>query len=138
MPPRTEFCPLEVQLLTALCRDIVDSEHCSGDVNKMLLGSFVEEYDLFDDDEPAPMFSIAELDAGPLTESPSQQPIGYFPTSSNAETGLFEMPTRRSMGPQVQRNMSTARLQREPSTRSSTGVQREPSTRSSRHSYQIR
>ena len=31
------------------CRDVIDTEHSSGDVNKMLLGSFVEEYD-FDDD----------------------------------------------------------------------------------------
>ena len=127
-----------MQLLTALCRDIVDSEHCSGDVNKMLLGSFVEEYDLFDDDELAPMSPVAELDAGPLTESPFQLTNGYFPTSSNAETGLFEMPTRRSIAPQMQRNIPTARLQREPSTRSSTGLHQEPSTRSSRHSYQIR
>ncbi|KFZ05322.1 hypothetical protein V501_08467 [Pseudogymnoascus sp. VKM F-4519 (FW-2642)] len=94
--------------------DIVDFEHCSGDVNKMLLGSFVEEYD--DDEEPATMSIISELD---LTETPLQQPTNYFPTSSTAETGLFEMPTRQSMSPQMRRNTATAELQREQSTRSS-------------------
>lgn len=107
-----------------VCRDIVDFEHCSGDVNKMLLGSFVEEYD--DDEEPATMSIISELDGVPLTETPLQQPTNYFPTSSTAETGLFELATRQSMSPQVRRNTATA----EP--------QRQQSTRSSRHSYHPR
>ncbi|ELR10226.1 hypothetical protein VC83_08983 [Pseudogymnoascus destructans] len=64
--------------------DIVDSEHCSGDVNKMLLGSFVEEYDLFDDGEPASMSISAGVDAGPPTETPLSQLTNHFPTSSNA------------------------------------------------------
>lgn len=109
-----------------LFRDIVDTEHSTGDVNKMLLGSFVEEYDLYDDDEPAPMSPIAELDGAPLTESPFQQPIGYFPTSSTGETGLVHLQTGSSMGPQVQMNTSTA------------GLQQEPSTRSARYSYHLR
>lgn len=32
-------------------RDIVDTEPCTGNVNKMLLGSFVEEFDEEDGDE---------------------------------------------------------------------------------------
>lgn len=92
----------------------------------MLLGSFVEAYDLIDNDEPDAMSPIAELDAGPLTETPYQQPTGYFPTSSNAEVGLFQMPTGSSMGPQLRRNTLTM------------GMQREPSAQPSRYSYQQR
>lgn len=113
MPPYSSLFSRGIAT-NCLCRDIVDFEHCSGDVNKMLLGSFVEEYD--DDDEPATMSIISELD---LTETPLQQPTNYFPTSSTAETGLFEMPTRQSMSPQMRRNTTTAELQREQSTRSS-------------------
>ena|ERR1700733_2525175 len=30
-------------------RDFVDTEHCTGDLNKMLLGSFIEEFDAEDE-----------------------------------------------------------------------------------------
>ena len=45
-------------------RDLVDTEHCTGDVNKMLLGSFVPLYDEMDDDDVSTI-------GGPL--SPTQQ-----------------------------------------------------------------
>ncbi|OBT67421.1 hypothetical protein VE03_03009 [Pseudogymnoascus sp. 23342-1-I1] len=120
---------LDNHLVYAGIPDIVDTEHSTGDVNKMLLGSFVEEYDRYDDeddDEPTLLSPVAELDAGPITESPYQQPTGYFPTSSNADNGLFQTQTGSSMGPQVRRNTSTA------------GLEREPSTRSARHIYHPR
>lgn len=85
----------------------------------MLLGSFVEEYDLYDDDdELTPMSSIAELDAGPITASPYQQPTGYFPSSSNAENGLFQIHNGSPVVPPVQINASTADSQRKQSLRS--------------------
>ena len=34
-----------------MSRDIIDTEHSTGDVNKMLLGSFIEEYDKDEGDE---------------------------------------------------------------------------------------
>ncbi|KAL8732449.1 MAG: hypothetical protein Q9181_003945 [Wetmoreana brouardii] len=45
-------------------KDMIDTEHASGDVNKMLLGSFVEAYD--EDEEDESDFDYAELeDASP-------------------------------------------------------------------------
>jgi hypothetical protein len=35
--------------MSYLSRDFVDTEHCTGDVNKMLLGSFIEEFDAEDE-----------------------------------------------------------------------------------------
>ena len=49
--------------VNAELRDIVDTEHSTGDVNKMLLGSFVEEYD-HDEDESD------EISTGDSTGSP--------------------------------------------------------------------
>ena len=39
----------ELLLIKTAHRDIVDTEHSSGDLNKMLLGSFVEEFDKKDE-----------------------------------------------------------------------------------------
>src|SRR5947209_17930968 len=36
-------------LMSYLSRDFVDTEHCTGDINKMLLGSFIEEFDAEDE-----------------------------------------------------------------------------------------
>ena len=38
-------------------RDIIDTEHASGDVNKMLLGSFVPAYDQDEGEETQPLSS---------------------------------------------------------------------------------
>jgi hypothetical protein len=35
--------------MSYIFRDFVDTEHCTGDINKMLLGSFIEEFDAEDE-----------------------------------------------------------------------------------------
>lgn len=113
-----------------LYRDIVDTEHATGDVNKMLLGSFVEQYDLYDDDDQLILLSptTTEFNGLGITETPRtmpgfqpgfQQQTGYFSTLSRSEAGLVPTLARSATGGQTQRNTSTADLQREPSTRSS-------------------
>lgn len=105
-----------------LYRDIVDYEHCTRNVYKMLLGSFIEEFDKIDDDILAPLSPVAESDAGSLAESrrrsSSQPQAGLSPTSRNATVSASHGPDRSSMGPQVQGNASTGGLQRELSSRS--------------------
>ncbi|KFY38314.1 hypothetical protein V494_04413 [Pseudogymnoascus sp. VKM F-4513 (FW-928)] len=126
---------LDDDLVVSGIPDIVDSEHCSGDVNKMLLGSFVEEYDRIDDDEPVYMSPTTESGAGLLTDSPYSQPSGYFPNASNAEANPFQSPTRSSM-PRVRRETWMGGIPREDPTRPTAALQREqpsPSTRLSFH-----
>jgi hypothetical protein len=48
-------------------RDIIDTEPSYGDVNKMLLGSFVEEYDEDDEDEAGKWMSTGRLMESPRT-----------------------------------------------------------------------
>ena len=56
--------------------DIVDTEHSRGDVNKMLLGSFVEEYDKKDEDvitlNETPMNSDSYFDSLETTPTRSR------------------------------------------------------------------
>lgn len=54
---------------------MIDTEHSSGDVNKMLLGSFVEEYDKDEGDDsdpfvdfPGPRYSPSENATSPQTQ----------------------------------------------------------------------
>ncbi len=66
--------------LTKNCSDIIDTEHSSGDVNKMLLGSFIEEYDKDDGDEltffesPDSQHSLSERSASPRSRDSNGVP----------------------------------------------------------------
>lgn len=70
-------------MLTVLLRDIVDTEPSLGDVNKMLIGSFIAEYDerssLPPSSPPAPaiMFSDHDVQSSPpsMQETDSRQHI---------------------------------------------------------------
>ena len=66
--------------------DFIDTEHSSGDINKMLLGSFVEEYDLDEGDE------------GELIGSPINGAL-YSHHNFDEEVGIPELgngPTRQN------------------------------------------
>ncbi|KAL8941905.1 MAG: hypothetical protein Q9216_001978 [Gyalolechia sp. 2 TL-2023] len=71
--------------------DIIDTEHASGDVNKMLLGSFVQEYD--DEDEDNPM-------QDPETPSRGEsRPPGKLPSINSQSRSLTRGSTNRSISP---------------------------------------
>ncbi|KAL9609992.1 MAG: hypothetical protein Q9167_005265 [Letrouitia subvulpina] len=64
---------------TSKYKDMIDTEHASGDVNKMLLGSFVEAYDEDEEDEPEDDARSLELeDASPVVDDP----MGRSPQNS--------------------------------------------------------
>lgn len=58
--------------------DIIDTEHSTGDVNKMLLGNFVEEYDNDDGDE---------LSLGASADSPQYFGERTMSPESNTDDG---------------------------------------------------
>ena len=55
--------------LTRIPRDVIDTEHCEGDVNKMLLGSFVRKWDLSDEENLSRMSSPTSLQSTPSPEA---------------------------------------------------------------------
>lgn len=75
-------------------KDMIDTEHASGDVNKMLLGSFVEAYDEDEEDESEDDALSLELEVAspcvddPTGRSPPTTTSGI--TSSNA--GISSQP----------------------------------------------
>ena len=83
--------------------DIIDTESSRGDVNKMLLGSFVEEYDIDDgnsDDTPGTLSIQPEspyLDTRILSSEQSLQAsppqASPFPPPSRRTTQLSTAPT---------------------------------------------
>ncbi|KAL9032270.1 MAG: hypothetical protein Q9214_008038, partial [Letrouitia sp. 1 TL-2023] len=63
-------------------KDMIDTEHASGDVNKMLLGSFVEAYDEDDEDESEDDALSLELEvASPGVDDPT----GRSPPTTTSE-----------------------------------------------------
>ena len=90
-----------------ISRDFIDTEHSSGDVNKMLLGSFVEAYDKDEGDEVEPQVSPYS------PRSNGEREI--FPTSNQVENGASMTGLRNGMqhlatGPDYQPNGSGALL----------------------------
>ena len=61
-------------------KDMIDTERADGDVNKMLLGSFVEAYDDDDDededDDDDPDAEITEVVESPGVATPTERPLG--------------------------------------------------------------
>ncbi|KAL8972470.1 MAG: hypothetical protein Q9197_002763 [Variospora fuerteventurae] len=74
--------------------DVIDTEHASGDVNKMLLGSFVKEYDDDDDDDEDEDGPMQDPDTAPLehTRSPVEMSsVNNSPASiARASTNRLE------------------------------------------------
>jgi hypothetical protein len=73
--------------------DIIDTEPSSGDVNKMLLGSFVEEYDEDDEDGTRNWMSPSRL-----MESPRAT---FRPLSGSARTSPSGAISPQSQGPEL-------------------------------------
>jgi hypothetical protein len=69
----------ELVLTDRAYRDIVDTEHSTGDLNKMLLGSFVEEYDKKDEMISSPPLTPSRGSSYGRTKSPPLPPAPIFP-----------------------------------------------------------
>ena len=82
--------------------DLVDTEHCEGDVNKMLLGSFEEAYDEMEDDDvltdpTSPSQSTYFFDQQQNTEPGHYSAPGALPRSQTMQSqhrsrGIYEVP----------------------------------------------
>ena len=129
--------PNEHAKLTFTNRDIVDTEPCSGDVNKMLLGSFVEEFDHENPEDLSSPGSVSFLPDGP---DPS-------PSNHNSYAGPSKAPTMQTIREQPPRMALPNHEAFHHQNRTSTGLQslasgvsypqdlqRQSSLRSSRHS----
>ncbi|KAL9581438.1 MAG: hypothetical protein Q9212_003902 [Teloschistes hypoglaucus] len=104
-------------------KDMIDTEHASGDVNKMLLGSFVEAYDEDeedDDDLDSDPFNLGDATPGAYDSGWTSPPASYAAKCSciNLDTVMTkrensEADTLRSK-PSIVRNASTSPLLRLP------------------------
>lgn len=75
-------------------KDMIDTEHASGDVNKMLLGSFVEAYD---EDEEDDDFDSDPFDLGDAT--PGAYDSGWTSPPGTEEVATTSHPHRWSSAP---------------------------------------
>lgn len=87
--------------LTIACSDIIDTEPSWGDVNKMILGSFVEGWDKRDEEETNVSASIVQEEDShePGFGSPTSPFPSYFP-SGTSPTHMFHYPTSPASYPQ--------------------------------------
>jgi len=112
--------------------DVIDTEHCNGDVNKMLLGSFVERYDNFDNEEKDDSSTLSpstdaqsEAYFGPLSHrdrSPTYQSMPSTPPSM-VSRGITQQNWGSPVGNSSRRDTeltasTTQTMQRQPSTNS--------------------
>ena len=82
-----------------MCSDIIDTEHVSGDVYKMLLGSLDEGYDSEEDETSIPSTPVKRQDSAPImarTSSPEEMSYG-----GPQSTGPYSPPSRKPTQPTV-------------------------------------
>lgn len=81
--------------------DIIDTEPSSGDVNKMILGSFVEGWDKRDEEEGSVSAGAVQADDSyePRFGSPTSPFPSYFPPGTSP-THMFHYPTSPASYPQ--------------------------------------
>jgi hypothetical protein len=92
------MCTLQylMNMHTDFHRDIVDTEPCSGDVNKMLLGSFVEEFDHENAEDLSSPGSVSFLPEA-LDQSPSNHTSYAGPSRAPTMKTIREQPPRMAL-----------------------------------------
>ena len=86
------------------CKDMIDTEHATGDVNKMLLGSFVEAYDEDEEDEDSEITTGASSPYSRHRLSSSQDIMAS--PSNLSERGTYDYETYTPLMSDEQKDLS--------------------------------